>query len=132
MIDREKIFDRTSGNITVLLRSRPFIRLHVNEDHSVNEHHQGPPVFRIQGELHHRGGPLFPAADRPPTYAQLYFYDSQAALEHCCLQISGLNPDKLRILQDMLLKHHQYVAIYHHTYEILEHYDPDDDISIRL
>ena len=32
----------------------------------------------------------------------------------------------------MLLNHHQYAPIYRHAYEILEHYDPDDDVSIRL
>ena len=102
------------------------------EDHSVNERCRGPPVFQIQGELHHHGGPLIPAVDRPPTYTQLYFYDTQAALKHRCCQNSGLNPDTLHILQDMPLNHHQYAPIYCHAYEILEHYDPDDDVSIRL
>jgi hypothetical protein len=119
-------------NIWKYNRAFAFTSLQVTEDHSVNERRRGPPVFRIQGELHHRGGPLFPAADRPPTYAQLYFYDTQAALEHRCLQNSGLNPDTLRTLQDMLLNHHQYAPIYRHAYEILERYDPDDDVSIRL
>ena len=32
----------------------------------------------------------------------------------------------------MLLNHHQYAPIYRHAYEILEHYDPDDDVSIHL
>ena len=109
-----------------------FTSLQVAEDHTVNERRRGPPVFRIQGELHHRGGPLFPAAEHAPTYAQLYFYDPQAALEHRCRQNTGLIPDTLRILQDMLLNHHQYAAIYRHAYDILEHYDPMDDVSIRL
>ena len=119
-------------NIWKYNRAFAFTSLQVTEDHSVNERRQGPPVFRIQGELHHRGGPLLPAADRPPTYAQLYFYDTQAALEHHCHQNSGLNPDTLRMLQDMLLNHHQYAPIYQHAYEILERYDPDDDVSICL
>lgn len=75
----------------------------------------------------HQSGPLFPAEDRPPTYAQLYFYDSQAALEHRCHQNSGLNPDTLRTLQ-----HHQYTSIYRHAYEILERYDPNEDVAIHL
>ena len=32
----------------------------------------------------------------------------------------------------MLLNHHQYAPIYCHAYEILERYDPDDDVSICL
>ena len=106
--------------------------LQVTEDHSMNENCQGQPVFRIQGELCHRIGPLFPNENHPPTYAQLYFYDTHAALEYCCRQNLGLNSDTLRMLQNMLIDHHQYAHIYHHAYEILEHYDPDDNISISL
>jgi hypothetical protein len=119
-------------NIWKYNRAFAFTSLQVTEDHSINERCRGPPVFRIQGELHHRGGPLLPAVDRPPTYAQLYFYDSQAALEYRCHQNSGLNPDTLRTLQDMLLEHHQYASIYRHAYEILERYDPNDDVAIHL
>jgi hypothetical protein len=119
-------------NIWKYNRTFAFTSLQVTEDHSINEHRRGPPVFRIQGELHHRGGPLFPPADRPPSYAQLYFYDPQAALEHRCQQNSGLDRETLRILQDILLTYHQYTPVYQHAHEILKHYDPNDDVSIRL
>lgn len=119
-------------NIWKYNRAFAFTSLRVTEDHSVNENHRGPPVFRIQGELYHRLGPLSPDVDRPPTYAQIYFYDSQAALEHRRLQNTGLNVDTLQSLQDMLLYHHQYVPVYRHAHEILSCYNPDDDVSIRL
>ena len=38
----------------------------------------------------------------------------------------------MRTLQDMLLEHHQYASIYRHAYEILEWYDVNDDVAIRL
>ena len=119
-------------NIWKYNRAFAFTSLRVREDHSVNVHRRGPPVFRIQGELHHRSGPLLPEVDRPPKYAQLYFYDPRAALEHRCQMSTGLNPDTLESLQEMLLNNHQYVPIYWHAFEILEHYNPNDDISIRL
>jgi len=119
-------------NIWKYNRAFAFTSLKVTEDHSINERSCGPPIFRIQGELHHRGGPLLPAVDCPPTYAQLYFYDSQAALEYGCHQNSGLNRDTLQTLQNMLLEHHEYASIYRHVYEILERYDPNDDIAIHL
>ena len=119
-------------NIWKYNRAFAFTSLQVTEDHTVNERRRGPPVFRIQGELHHRGGPLLPAKDHPPTYAQLYFYDPQAALEHRCSQNSGLNRNTMRVLQDMLLNHNRYAPVYQHAYEILEHYDPNDDIAICL
>ena len=119
-------------NIWKYNRAFAFTSLQVNEDHTVNERRRGLPVFRIQGELRHRGGPLFPAADHPPTYAQLYFYNSQAALEHRRQQNSGLNRETLRILQEILLSHHQYAHIYCHAYNILQHYDSNNDTFIRL
>jgi hypothetical protein len=119
-------------NIWKYNRAFAFTSLHVTEDHSVNERHRGPPIFRIQGELHHRGGSLFPAADCPPTYAQLYFYDPHAALEHRHQQNSGLNTETMHILQEMLLLHHRYAAVYQHAFEVLDGYDPNDDVSIRL
>ena len=84
-------------NIWKYNRAFAFTSLKVTEDHSVNEQCHGPLVFQIQGELHHCGGPLLPAAHHPPTYAQLYFYDSQAAPEHCCHQNSGLNSDTMHV-----------------------------------
>jgi hypothetical protein len=38
-------------------RAFSFTSLGVEEDHTVNRG-QGPPVFRISGELHHRSGAL--------------------------------------------------------------------------
>ena len=119
-------------NIWKYNRAFAFTSLQVTENHSIIERRRGAPVFRIQGELHHRGGPLLPAVDRPPTYAQLYFYDPHAALEHRCRQNSGLNADTLHTLQNMLLEHHQYTSIYRHAYEILECYDPNEDVAICL
>jgi hypothetical protein len=54
-------------NIWRYNRALAFTSLRVNEDHSVNDHHRGPPIFRIQGELYHRLGPLTPAADHQPS-----------------------------------------------------------------
>jgi hypothetical protein len=119
-------------NIWKYNRAFAFTSLHAAEDHSINDRRRGPPIFCIQGELHHRGGSLFPSPDCPPTYAQLYFYDPRAALEHRHQQNLGLNNETMHLLQDMLLLHHRYAAVYQHAFEILEHYDPIDDVSIRL
>ena len=32
--------------------------------------------FKIQGELHHLTGVLFPHGDHPPAYAQIYILDT--------------------------------------------------------
>ena len=119
-------------NIWKYNRAFAFTSLRASEDHTVNESHRGPPVFRIQGELYHRSGALLPDVDGLPKYAQLYFYDSHAALEHRCRLNESLNPDTLRSLEEMLVNHHQYVPIYRHALEVLQQYDPNNDVSIRL
>ena len=119
-------------NIWKYNRAFAFTSLRASEDHSVNDSHCGPPVFRIQGELYHHSGGLLPDIDGQPKYAQLYFYDSHAALEHRCRLNESLNPDTLRSLEEMLVNHHQYVPIYRHAFEVLQHYDLNNDVSIRL
>ena len=126
-MNKQRNSERTFGSTIAFA----FTSLKVKEDHSVNRGH-GPPVFRIQGELFHRGGPLEPAPHRDPMYAQLYIYDPQAALEHCHHQNVGLNMDTLCIRQRVILDNHQYAAIYKHAHEILQGYDPQDDVCIRL
>ena len=44
-------------------------------DDSVNRGGGEPPVFKIQGELHHRISSLLPPHGQPPVYAQLYILD---------------------------------------------------------
>ncbi|KAJ8457646.1 hypothetical protein ONZ45_g18233 [Pleurotus djamor] len=112
-------------------RAFAFTSLCVKEDHSVNEG-RGEPVFRIQGELCHRGGSLTPAPGRAPVYAQLYIYEPHAALEYRMSNNSDLRPDTLEIIQDVLLHHHQYASIYKHAYEVLQDYDSENDVSVRL
>ena len=53
--------------------------LGVKEDHSINQGN-GPPVFRIQGELAHWSGTLLPEPGHSPVYAQLYIYDPSTAV----------------------------------------------------
>lgn len=56
-----------------------FTSLGVTEDKFVN--HRGGWVFRVQGELCHLIGSLRPCEGEPPSYAQLYIYDAQLALD---------------------------------------------------
>jgi DNA replication protein DnaC len=117
-------------NIWKYNRAFAFTSMKVKEDHSINSRN-GPPVFRIQGELFHRIGSVEPSPGSTPTYSQLYIYDPRAALEHRRQQNSGLNSDTLRILQDVL-RNHQYGQVYRHAHEILQGYDPNEDVTIRL
>ena len=112
-------------------RALSFTSLGVDEDHSVNQG-WGPPVFRIFGELHHRSGALVPTGTRPASYAQLYIYEPQAALDVRMQQNAGLDHEIMHGLQTMLSQHHQYVPVYCHAFEILQGYDPRNDAEVRL
>lgn len=118
-------------NIWKYNRAFAFTSLSVKEDHSVNRG-RGEPVFRIQGELCHRSGPLTPTPGHRPTYAQLYIFEPRAALEHRVSQNQDLRRDTMQVIQDVLLRHHQYAPVYQHAHNVLREYNPNDDVSIRL
>ncbi len=95
-----------------------------------------PWVFRINGDLYHRGGTLVARAGERPRYAQLYVYDPRMALEARAHRNSNLRQDTLRLLQDILNKHHQYAPLYRFAYEWLQNHgqagDASEDVTIRL
>ena len=37
----------------------------------------GPPIFKMQGQICHRIGSLFPEEGVQPKFSQLYFYDTE-------------------------------------------------------
>ncbi|KAF8260009.1 hypothetical protein EI94DRAFT_1420076, partial [Lactarius quietus] len=43
---------------------------------------QGPPYYKIQGEIHHQLGPLVPNAGNVPVFSQLFVYDHSEALQY--------------------------------------------------
>ena len=108
-----------------------FTSLGVDKDHSVNQG-QGLPVFGIFGELHHRSGALVPTGTCLASYAQLYFHEPWAALDVRMQKNAGLDQTIMDGLQMMLSQYHQYVPIYCHAFEILQTYDPANDVEVRL
>jgi hypothetical protein len=53
----------------------------------------GPPLYKIQGEIHHQIGLIRPEDVRCPVYSQLYIYDHGQALQYrsrsnCCCSAS--------------------------------------------
>lgn len=112
-------------------RSLAFTSLGVKEDRSVNRGN-GPPVFRISGELHHRSGALEATTANPPRYSQLYILDGPGALDSRMAQNVNLNRLTMGSLQAMLHTHHQYVPMFKHAYEILKDSDPANDAQVRL
>ncbi|TFK18689.1 hypothetical protein FA15DRAFT_552145, partial [Coprinopsis marcescibilis] len=120
-------------NIWKYNQSFTFTSINAKEDRSVN-HGRGEPVFRILGELFHCGGLLRPENGRRPTYAQLYIYDPQTALDTRQSLNATLNSDTIRVIQQTLLAYNPYAAVFRHAHEVLQDRDRDgiSDVSVRL
>ena len=64
------------SNIVQYNAALAFTSLGVKVDQSLG---QGPPVFRIHGELRHLSGSLLPEESARPSYSQLYIIDPHEA-----------------------------------------------------
>jgi hypothetical protein len=112
-------------NIAQYNTALSFTSLGVTEDHSINNG-GGPPIFRIRGELCHLAGALLPAEGHRPTYAQLYIYEPQAALDHRMENNTNLRRDTMEVLQQVITEYHQYAPLFLHSHEILARVEADD------
>jgi hypothetical protein len=61
-----------------------------NIDRAINDG-RGPPVFKINGQVHHRIGSLLPQDGSPPKFIQLYIYDTANEIKN---RIKALHPDE--------------------------------------
>ena len=100
-------------------------------DNTVNTGGGGPPTFRIHGELRHQLGSLLPRDGERPVYAQLYIYDSRAALEHRMHRNNGLDANIMRRLQDLILAKHRWATTFKNASEVFQH-THCRDVSIQL
>ncbi|KAJ7194072.1 hypothetical protein GGX14DRAFT_378336, partial [Mycena pura] len=101
--------------------------------HINNTYNNGgePYNFRIRGELQHRIGSLLPAEGHTPKYAQLYFYEPQAVLDHRMQNNANLRHDTMATLQRVINTHHQYAAQFLNAKQILAR-EETQDVDLRL
>ena len=92
----------------------------------------GPYVLKLYGELYHNHGALILNEDRDASYAQLYIYDSQMALNQRMNRNQSLDRDTMSQLQDMLLKHNPFVSLYRQAAEKLREQGATLDVQVRL
>ncbi|KAH9958685.1 hypothetical protein BGW80DRAFT_1184546, partial [Lactifluus volemus] len=111
-----------------------FTSLGVDIVDSVNRDSRGPYVFKIAGELCHRSGGLLPLDGEQPSYAQLYIYDPQQALNNRMSRNNNLSEEIMHKLQTMLAEHHHYAHVYRHAHQILMTLNShnENDLSLRL
>ena len=102
-------------------------------DHSLNNG-GGPWVFKLHGQLTHRIGSLLPRPVSTPSFAQLYVYDTEYALQ-CRMARPvnfGLQQHVLQELQDMLYRCHPAVRLYKQAWELTAHLPLDHHCTISL
>ena len=100
---------------------------------NVNSSGGGPWVWKCGYTIYHQAGGLFPEAGNNPTYAQLYFYDPEEALDYRMHNENnvGVNRDTMEYLQNMLYEINQYKPLFFHAYKILRS-TPSRELAIRI
>ncbi|XP_052179887.1 uncharacterized protein LOC127793144 [Diospyros lotus] len=84
---------------------------------------RGPTSFTIHGELRHRTGSLQPQPEQDASYAQLYIYDPDSALEIRNRRNPILRMDVLKTIQDSLLQVNAFVDKFRQAHVILHQLD---------
>ena len=84
---------------------------------------RGPTSFTIHGELRHRTGSLQPRPGQDASYAQLYIYDPDSALEIRSRKNPNLRMDVLKTIQDSLLQVNAFVDKFRQAHAILHQLD---------
>ena len=81
---------------------------------------RGPPIFRICGQMYHNYASLYPKANKPPSFAQLYIYQPSEANEFRLLNpvTGGCRPDVMEIISQVLHDRNPYARSYCTMHEI--------------
>ena len=63
------------------------------------------PSFRIQGQVYHLIGSMFPTAGESPKFAQIYFIDNrESEVAARCAIVDGSRPTIVRSINELLIK----------------------------
>lgn len=108
-----------------------------NIDKNINKG-EGPYVFRINGQIHHRIGSLLPKPDNIPKFTELYIFDTKNEIENRIRALTtedpednDINPFIVQGLKEMLDHHNPLVKTFRRARDLLEEHK-GIDISIRI
>jgi len=108
-----------------------------NIDKNINKG-EGPYVFRVNGQIHHRIGSLLPQPEKMPKFAELYIFDTKNEIENRIRALhkqdpeeNDINPYIVEQLKKMLDEYNPLVKTFRHARDILEEHN-GIDISIRI
>ncbi|WVZ69995.1 hypothetical protein U9M48_018704 [Paspalum notatum var. saurae] len=108
-----------------------------NIDKKINNG-DGPYVFRVNGQIHHRIGSLLPLPNNCPKFAELYIFDTKNEIENRIRTLTreepneqNLDPEIVKGLQRMLDEYNPLVKIFRQARDFLEKHK-GIDISVRI
>ena len=114
-----------------------FTSMGANIDRSVNDG-RGPPIFKINGQVHHRIGSLLPPDGSAPKFLQLYIYDTSNEVSN---RLKALHPDDgsletldpaiIQSLTTMLDDHNPFAKKFRMARDRLES-NSEDEFIIRI
>ena len=88
------------------------------------------PSFRIQGQVYHLIGSMFPTAGESPKFAQIYFIDNrESEVAARCAIVDGLRPTIVRSINELLINENCYVEVFKLAKEIFEQQDSPTNIK---
>jgi hypothetical protein len=101
-------------------------------DNNINRG-QGPYVFRINGQIHHRIGSLLPKENNNPKFAELYIFDTKNETENRIRalnkeesEVADINPIIVEELKKMLDQYNPLLKIFRHARGLLEEHKSID------
>jgi hypothetical protein len=108
-----------------------------NIDKNINKG-EGPYVFRINGQIHHRIGSLLPKPDNIPKFTELYIFDTKNENENRIRALTtedpehnDMNPFIVQGLKEILDYHNPLVKTFRRARDLLEEHK-GIDISIHI
>ena len=73
---------------------------------------RGPPVFKVSGQMFHCMGNVLPSEGKSPKFSQMYVFDEDYELENRMNNVSGLNKNTLKNLQEMIHQYNAFAKVY--------------------
>ena len=91
------------------------------------------PSFRIQGQVYHCIGSMVPSTGESPKFSQIYFIDNQESqVATRCEIISGLRPDIVSSINQLLHNDNHYVQIFKIAMELFTQQDVPTNIRVVI
>ncbi len=79
-----------------------------------------PPIYKIQGKIHHQIRSIIPEDNQPPVYSQMYIYNHDKSLQYYLQNNPQGNQMTMNTLVSMLEWCHPFIDVYQQAYELTQ------------